>query len=219
VLREGVRVRERPGDGLRRLAMVTAAAAAAGFAAILIHSWLTTDAGGPFYRPLFYFSSATNLAVCGECLRVARGAGADVRRLGHLLTSAWLMALGAAVYGEAGDPGLFLAHAVVPALVTLLWVAMPGDRRARWADCLRWTTFPLLYTGLVLVHGHATGFYPYQLLDVSLLGWGEVGANIARACAAVLLVGADIVAIEKMRAGALISPSASPASLRPAPSA
>lgn len=74
--------------------------------------------------------------------------------------------------------GNLLVHRVVPALWLVGWVFLaPHGEIGRMAP-LRWLIYPLVYGGWTLVHGAASGWYPYPFVDVARLGGFVVARNM-----------------------------------------
>ena len=75
--------------------------------------------------------------------------------------------------------GNMLVHQLVPALWLAGWLGLaPHGGIGRWAP-LRWLIYPLAYTAWILIHGAATGWYPYPFMDVGQYGIGPTAAKMA----------------------------------------
>ena len=75
--------------------------------------------------------------------------------------------------------GNMLVHQLVPALWLVGWIALaPHGGIGRWSP-LRWLIYPLVYTAWTLIHGAATGWYPYPFMDVGQYGIGPTAAKMA----------------------------------------
>jgi hypothetical protein len=81
-----------------------------------------------------------------------------------------------------------LLHTVTPALFLVDFLAFPPGEAARWRSAWKALVFPLAYGAWSLVHGAATGFYPYPFLDVGKRGYGAVLVTM-------LLMGAGFYAV------------------------
>jgi hypothetical protein len=71
-----------------------------------------------------------------------------------------------------------MLHYVTPPLFVLDWLLFVPKREVGWRVGFAALGFPLAYTMWTLVHGAASGWYPYPFLDVVDLGYPRVLANI-----------------------------------------
>ena len=71
-----------------------------------------------------------------------------------------------------------MLHYVTPPLFVLDWLAFVDKRGLNWRLGLAALGFPLVYIAWTLVHGAASGWYPYPFLDVTELGYARVFLNI-----------------------------------------
>ena len=74
------------------------------------------------------------------------------------------------------DQGL---HSAVPVLVVLWWVAYAPKAGLVGRDAVKWLVWPIGYSVYALARGHASGFYPYPFMDVTILGITQVLVNLA----------------------------------------
>jgi hypothetical protein len=81
-----------------------------------------------------------------------------------------------------------LLHTVTPALFLADFLALPPGEAAKWRSAWKALVFPLIYGAWSLVHGAATGFYPYPFVDVGKRGYGAVLVTM-------LLMGAGFYAV------------------------
>lgn len=88
-----------------------------------------------------------------------------------------------------------MLHAVTPPLVVADWLLFVDKRRLDWRVGVRALAYPLAYAGYTLVHGAATGWYPYPFLDVGDLGYVRVAINIAALIGAYLVLEAALVVV------------------------
>jgi hypothetical protein len=102
--------------------------------------------------------------------------------------------------GEPRDISMFLLHYVLPVMVLLDWLLFRPYGQARWRDLLGWMLFPLSYAALVLARGSLlTGRYPYPFLNPNRQGWSGVGLWIVALTAGFALVGALLIAADRLR--------------------
>ncbi|MEO8421210.1 MAG: Pr6Pr family membrane protein [Hyphomicrobium sp.] len=71
-----------------------------------------------------------------------------------------------------------MLHYVTPPLFVLDWLAFVDKRDLPWRLDLSAMIFPLAYLGWTLLHGAASGWYPYPFLDVTELGYPRAVLNI-----------------------------------------
>jgi len=90
-----------------------------------------------------------------------------------------------------------LLHYVMPVAVVLDWLLFTPRGRLRWIDPVKWLAFPLAYVGWTLVHGYASGWWPYWFLDVPELGWTRAGFWAGVMLALFLGVGLGLVGLDR----------------------
>jgi len=73
----------------------------------------------------------------------------------------------------------YVLHYVTPPLFVLDWLAFVDKRDLPWRVDLSAMSFPLAYLAWTLVHGAASGWYPYPFVDVADLGYPRALINIA----------------------------------------
>ena len=71
-----------------------------------------------------------------------------------------------------------MLHYVTPPLFVIDWLAFVDKRELPWRVDLSAMIFPLAYLGWTLLHGAASGWYPYPFLDVTELGYPRAILNI-----------------------------------------
>jgi hypothetical protein len=79
--------------------------------------------------------------------------------------------------GVQGSWGLLanrLLHYVVPAMVMIDWLLFDCKGRAPWTTITASLVIPVLYGSWTLIHGAATGWYPYWFLNVARIGYASV---------------------------------------------
>lgn len=95
--------------------------------------------------------------------------------------------------------GTALLHYVVPILYLFWWVAF-ADKSALTADLpLKWLSFPVGFSGISLVRGAVTGWYPYSFLDVTDLGYAIALRNAVMIAMLFLLAGYGLVLLGRRR--------------------
>ncbi len=86
-------------------------------------------------------------------------------------------------------------HYVTPPLFVIDWALFVPKRDVDWRVGFAALGFPLAYVAWTLVHGAATGWYPYPFLDVSELGYPHTLLNVAGLIAVFLALVVALVAI------------------------
>jgi uncharacterized membrane protein len=68
-------------------------------------------------------------------------------------------------------------HYVVPVMAVLGWLLLGPRPRIDWS-VVRWAlVWPLLWGAYTVVHGEASGWYPYPFVDVATHGYARVVSN------------------------------------------
>lgn len=88
-------------------------------------------------------------------------------------------------------------HYVTPVAFVLDWLLFTPKGRLRWRDPLKWLAGPLIYTGWTLIHGYASGWWPYWFMNVPALGLGKAAFWAAAMLAFFVVVGLVLVAIDR----------------------
>lgn len=102
-----------------------------------------------------------------------------------------------------------MAHMIVPVMALVDFLLFDAHRRMKWHYSLTWLLYFPLYLGFVLVRAHfypnagpghdalPTSSYPYDCIDVSQIGWAQLGINICIYLAAFLALGLIIVGLDR----------------------
>lgn len=90
-----------------------------------------------------------------------------------------------------------LLHYVMPIAFVLDWLLFTPKGRLRWIDALKWLSMPLIYTIWTLIHGYASGWWPYWFMDVPTLGYATAAFWAAAMLALFLIAGLVVVAIDR----------------------
>ncbi len=88
-----------------------------------------------------------------------------------------------------------MLHYVTPPLFVIDWLAFVDKRELDWRIGPRALAYPLAYIAWTLVHGAATGWYPYPFVDVDDLGYPQVLGNIVGLIAIFLVLEVALAAI------------------------
>lgn len=91
-----------------------------------------------------------------------------------------------------------IEHVVTPGLYILDWLLFVPKGTLRFGSAFAWLGFPVLYAGYSLVHGAATGFYPYPFLDVASLDYEQVAINMALLVGVFVVLGLIAVGLDRM---------------------
>ena len=92
-----------------------------------------------------------------------------------------------------------MLHYVTPPLFVLDWLAFVDKRDLPWRVELSAMSFPLAYLAWTLLHGAASGWYPYPFLDVSELGYPRAILNIIWLTLVFLALEIGLVGIGRVR--------------------
>jgi hypothetical protein len=88
-------------------------------------------------------------------------------------------------------------HYVTPLAFVADWLLFTPKGRLRWRDPVKWLAGPLIYTGWTLVHGYASGWWPYWFMDVPALGLGKAAFWAAAMLAFFAVVGLILVTLDR----------------------
>jgi hypothetical protein len=169
---------------------------------LMVHGRPPVEAAHAAVKFLSFFTVLSNIAVgsllTAPILAGDRPLGRRAERAGTRVAVGVYIAVTAGIYhtllaGLWRPTGLqlladTLLHTVTPALFLADFLAFPPGEAARWGTAWKALVFPLVYGVWSLVHGAATGFYPYPFLDVAKRGYGAVLATM-------LLMGAGFYAM------------------------
>ncbi len=104
-----------------------------------------------------------------------------------------------------------MLHYLMPALFVIDWLLFMPKGVVPWKSVLAALLLPLVYIVWTLLHGAATGWYPYPFLDVPRLGYAAVLTNIAGLFLVFFSVGLALVTIDRLlgriRSGADAEPT------------
>jgi hypothetical protein len=137
-----------------------------------------------------YFTIQSNLLVLAAVLPLVRDAGHDGRgwrvvRLASLLGITVTGLVYAVVLAPIYDPqGLHAwtntgEHYISPVLTVVGWLLL-GPRPRITGAVVGWALlWPVAWIGYTLAHGAVSGWYPYDFLDVSALGYALALRNLA----------------------------------------
>lgn len=106
-----------------------------------------------------------------------------------------------------------ILHVWGPLLVVADWVLSPGRNRVPWSRYWIIAAFPIVWVVYSLVRGPIADWYAYPFLNPAQDGgYGAVAIYVAAIAAFILIVGAGLVAISRLRTlGAHARPPADPA--------
>ncbi len=91
-----------------------------------------------------------------------------------------------------------LLHYVLPPAYVLFWLLFVPKGRLRLSSVPWMMLPPLVFAGWTLVHGAASGFYPYPFVDVTKLGYGGVLVRIAGFVVFFALMGLLYVGLDRL---------------------
>ncbi len=146
--------------------------------------------GALILRHLSYFTMQSNLLVLAAALPLVRDPRHDepvwrVVRLASLLgitiTALVFILILAPSYHPEGI-GRFTnigLHYISPAMAVGGWLLFGPRGSVSHAAVVPVLVWPLLWTAWTLIHGAATGWYPYGFLDVNALGYPTALRNVA----------------------------------------
>lgn len=90
-----------------------------------------------------------------------------------------------------------ILHAVTPPLFVVGWLAFVDKRGLGAGIGFGALVYPLAYAVYTLVHGAATGWYPYPFIDVGDLGYARVLLNIVGLVAAFVALQAALAVMAR----------------------
>ena len=91
-----------------------------------------------------------------------------------------------------------LLHYVMPIAVVLDWLMFTPKGLLRWRDPVKWLAFPAIYTGWTVIHGFASGWWPYWFMNVPALGWAKTGFWAAAMLGLFLVVGLALAGLDRV---------------------
>lgn len=92
-----------------------------------------------------------------------------------------------------------LLHDLVPIVYVAFWIFCVPKNALRWRHAFWYLSYPLVYLIYTLIRGWVTKTYPYPFLDVGVIGYGRMLANVAVLLTIFLGMGLAIVAISHKR--------------------
>lgn len=90
-----------------------------------------------------------------------------------------------------------LLHYVMPGAFVLDWLMFTPKGGLRWIDAIKWLAFPLVYVAWTLIHGFASGWWPYWFLNVEKQGWAATGLWIAILLVLFVTIGLVVVGLDR----------------------
>ena len=165
-------------------------------AALLLQLVLTTSAGGAslpvrWLRLVSYFTIESNLLVAASAWALWRRPNRGNRTLFRVVRLAGVVGITVTglVYVVVLRPVVDLSgwwavadallHYAVPVLAVVGWAVYGPRRRVDRRVVLLVLAWPAAWFAWTLLHGAASGFYPYPFVDVDDLGYGHVLGNAA----------------------------------------
>ena len=91
-----------------------------------------------------------------------------------------------------------IEHCVAPALYVVDWLVFVPKGTLSARSVPWWLLYPVGYAAFSLMHGAATGFYPYPFLEVGQLGYERVLLNMGVLTAAFAVLGLILVGIDRL---------------------
>jgi hypothetical protein len=91
----------------------------------------------------------------------------------------------------------YVLHYVTPPLFVLDWLLFVPRGETAWKVGFESLGYPAAYLVWTLVHGAATGWYPYPFVDVSELGYPRMLVNSAGLVLAFLALELLLVALDR----------------------
>jgi hypothetical protein len=163
------------------------------------------DVPAALWGMVFYFTVLTNLLVALGFTWMALGRVLPPFWLGGLVLSIMLVGI---IYNtllvglvELSGGALladFLNHTLTPILVPVWWLAFAPKGGLRWRDPWPWALYPLAYFVYGIARAPAMGRYPYPFMDVTKLGWPQVGVNAVAIAVGFVVAGYVVVAVDRV---------------------
>ncbi len=91
-----------------------------------------------------------------------------------------------------------LLHTIIPLLVIIYWFLYDQKHKLRWKMIPSFLLYPLFYLGYILLRGEFSNFYPYPFINISELGWPQIGINILFLFSVFLILSILFVGIGKL---------------------
>jgi hypothetical protein len=88
----------------------------------------------------------------------------------------------------------------MPIIYVAFWLCFVPKRTLHLRYMIDWILFPLVYALYTVLHGQASGFYPYYFyfVDVANLGLDQVLRNMGRFLVFLALVGAAFILVDRI---------------------
>ncbi len=91
-----------------------------------------------------------------------------------------------------------LLHTIIPTLAIIYWFLYEQKHKLRWKIIPSFLLYPLFYLGYILLRGEFSEFYPYPFINVTELGWPQIGINILVLFSVFLILSILFVGIGKL---------------------
>ena len=93
-----------------------------------------------------------------------------------------------------------IEHQITPVAALADFLLLDAHRRLRWRNAVLWLLYLVAYATFTTIRGEvlATPHYPYGFLDLAELGWGGLLMNLAMYGVGFYVLGAVIVAIDRV---------------------
>ncbi|WP_156401588.1 Pr6Pr family membrane protein [Agromyces sp. Soil535] len=172
-----------------------------------------------------YFTLQTNIiaAVIFVIVGVLALIGREISYWLHVVRGMWVayMALVGVIYntllvGTPGGGGVALEwanhvlHIVFPIYALLDWLLFADRPALKWKHLWLVIVDPVVWTGVVLIRGATDGWVPYPFLEPSN-GYGTIALTVLGMTVTVLVLGALMWAISRLRIVKLTAAPAAPA--------
>ena len=91
-------------------------------------------------------------------------------------------------------------HIISPIAFIIFWLFLIDKTLIKWINTLLWLVYPLIYTIYILIRGALTGYYPYNFLDVTELGYARVMTNCGFLLVGFIILNALYILISRIAA-------------------
>lgn len=91
-----------------------------------------------------------------------------------------------------------LLHTIIPTLAIIYWFLYEQKHMLTWKMISKFLLYPLFYLGYILLRGKFSEFYPYPFINVTELGWPQIGINILVLFSVFLILSILFVGIGKL---------------------
>jgi hypothetical protein len=91
-------------------------------------------------------------------------------------------------------------HILSPIAFMLFWLFLVKKTIIKWINTVLWLVYPLIYTIYILLRGALSGYYPYNFLDVTQLGYGRVMSNCGFLLVGFVILNALYILISRLAA-------------------